>query len=93
MQSRAAPCWPTIRWPAPWFAGPHELGADWVMESLTKSMNGHSDVVLGLLCGAEDHWQRVPAALSTWGLTAAPFDCWLALRGLGTLARADGAGV
>ncbi len=64
---------------------PKELGADWVMESLTKSMNGHSDVVLGLLCGASEHWQRVPSVLSTWGLSAAPFDCWLALRGLGTL--------
>jgi cystathionine beta-lyase/cystathionine gamma-synthase len=72
------------------FAGPavcrpREWGADWVMESLTKSMNGHSDVVLGLLCGSTARWQRVPAVLSTWGLTAAPFDCWLALRGLGTL--------
>ena len=64
---------------------PHPLGADWVMESLTKSMNGHSDVVLGLLCGIEARWQRVPAVLSTWGLAAAPFDCWLAMRGLGTL--------
>ncbi|MEX0679612.1 MAG: aminotransferase class I/II-fold pyridoxal phosphate-dependent enzyme [Pirellulales bacterium] len=64
---------------------PHELGADWVMESLTKTMNGHSDVVLGLLCGSAQRWQRVPAVLATWGLTAAPFDCWLALRGLGTL--------
>jgi cystathionine beta-lyase/cystathionine gamma-synthase len=65
---------------------PRTWGAAWVMESLTKSMNGHSDVVLGLLCGSEDRWQRVPAVLSTWGLAAAPFDCWLALRGLGTLA-------
>jgi cystathionine beta-lyase/cystathionine gamma-synthase len=65
---------------------PHELGADWVMESMTKTMNGHSDVVLGLLCGQEDRWQRVRDTLSTWGLTSAPFDCWLALRGLGTLA-------
>ncbi|MGD9723299.1 MAG: PLP-dependent aspartate aminotransferase family protein [Pirellulales bacterium] len=65
---------------------PLEFGADLVMESLTKSMNGHSDVVLGLLCGAERHWQRVPAVLSTWGLASAPFDCWLALRGLATLA-------
>ncbi len=73
------------------FAGPvvcrpADLGADWVMESLTKSMNGHSDVVLGLVCGAELHWQRVPAALASWGMTAAPFACWLALRGLETLA-------
>ena len=64
---------------------PHELGADWVMESLTKTMNGHSDVILGLLCGPAQRWQRVPGVLSTWGLASAPFDCWLALRGLGTL--------
>lgn len=64
---------------------PAELGADWVMESVTKSMNGHSDVVLGLLCGPADRWDRVAGTLSTWGLTAAPFDCYLAMRGLGTL--------
>jgi cystathionine beta-lyase/cystathionine gamma-synthase len=64
---------------------PRELGADWVMESITKSMNGHSDVILGLLCGPAGRWQRVPGVLSTWGLASAPFDCWLALRGLGTL--------
>ncbi|HEX5443664.1 MAG TPA: PLP-dependent transferase, partial [Pirellulales bacterium] len=65
---------------------PLEWGADWVIESLTKSMNGHSDVVLGLLCGASARWERVPAVLSTWGLASAPMDCWLALRGMGTLA-------
>ena len=65
---------------------PHPFGADWVVESITKSMNGHSDVILGLLCGPADRWQRVPTVLSTWGLASAPFDCWLAIRGLGTLA-------
>jgi cystathionine beta-lyase/cystathionine gamma-synthase len=65
---------------------PAEFGADWVIESVTKTMNGHSDVILGLLCGPADRWQRVPAVLSTWGLASAPFDCWLASRGLGTLA-------
>ncbi len=69
----------------PMVCTPHALGADWVMESLTKSMNGHSDVVLGLVCGSADRWERLPATISTWGLSAAPFDCWLALRGLGTL--------
>jgi cystathionine beta-lyase/cystathionine gamma-synthase len=64
---------------------PLACGADWVMESVTKTMNGHSDVILGLLCGAAQAWQRVPGVLSTWGLASAPFDCWLALRGLGTL--------
>jgi cystathionine beta-lyase/cystathionine gamma-synthase len=41
--------------------------------------------VLGALCGPADRWQRVPVVLSTWGFASAPFDCWLALRGLGTL--------
>jgi cystathionine beta-lyase/cystathionine gamma-synthase len=69
----------------PLLCRPLELGADLVLESLTKTMNGHSDVVLGLLCGRESTWQRVPSAQSTWGLASSPLDCWLALRGLGTL--------
>lgn len=73
------------------FAGPVacrplEWGADWVMESLTKIMNGHSDVLLGLLCGRTDNWSRVPHVVKTYGLTPDPFSCWLAARGLGTLA-------
>jgi len=68
---------------------PLELGADLVMESLTKTLNGHSDVVLGFLgasknAGHEDLWQRVPAVISTWGLGSGPFECWLAERGLAT---------
>ncbi len=65
---------------------PLDHGADLVLESLTKTMNGHSDVVLGLLCGYQKWWQRVPGVLSTWGLASGPFDCWLAARGLETLA-------
>src|SRR5215469_6857893 len=38
---------------------PLALGADLVVESLTKLMSGHSDVLLGLLCGTEQVWQRV----------------------------------
>jgi cystathionine beta-lyase/cystathionine gamma-synthase len=64
---------------------PLEHGADLVLESLTKMMNGHSDVMLGLLCGRESTWERMPGVLSAWGLTASPFDCWLAYRGLTTL--------
>jgi cystathionine beta-lyase/cystathionine gamma-synthase len=65
---------------------PLALGADLVMESLTKIMSGHSDVCLGLLCGRDECWQRVPGVLSTWGLASSPFDCWIAGRGLGTMA-------
>lgn len=70
----------------PCLCKPLELGADFVWESITKMMNGHSDVILGLLCGRERDWARVPTVLSAWGLAAAPFESWLALRGIATLA-------
>ncbi|MDZ4819377.1 MAG: aminotransferase class I/II-fold pyridoxal phosphate-dependent enzyme, partial [Planctomycetota bacterium] len=70
---------------SPLVCQPLKLGADLVHESLTKIMNGHSDVVLGLLCGSNSLWSRVPGVLSTWGLAASPFDCWMAERGLSTL--------
>lgn len=64
---------------------PFDFGADLVVESLTKIMNGHGDTTLGLLSGTEAVWERVPAALSSWGMTSGPFDCWLAERGVSTL--------
>jgi cystathionine beta-lyase/cystathionine gamma-synthase len=72
------------------FAGPSVVrpaawGADFVLESLTKIINGHSDVLLGLLAGGGEPFQRVPSVVSAWGLMGQPFDCWLALRGLSTL--------
>jgi cystathionine beta-lyase/cystathionine gamma-synthase len=65
---------------------PLEIGADLVMESLTKMIGGHSDVTLGFLGGTDpDLLPTVSAVVSTWGLAANPFDCWLADRGLATL--------
>ena len=64
---------------------PVELGADLVVESMTKIMNGHSDVILGCLCGNTASWNRVPLAASTWGLFASPHSCWLSLRGMATM--------
>jgi cystathionine beta-lyase/cystathionine gamma-synthase len=64
---------------------PLEHGADLVLESLTKMMNGHSDVILGVLCGRDGDCERMPGVSSAWGLAAGPFDCWLAFRGLSTL--------
>jgi cystathionine beta-lyase/cystathionine gamma-synthase len=55
------------------------------MESLTKMMNGHSDVILGFLGGTKSVWDRVPGVVSAWGLCSSPLDCYLALRGMGTL--------
>jgi len=65
---------------------PLELGADLVVESLTKSMNGHSDVVMGLIAGRKECFERVPIVVTTWGFNPAPMECWLAERGLTTLA-------
>jgi cystathionine beta-lyase/cystathionine gamma-synthase len=64
---------------------PLDLGADLVVESLTKMIGGHSDVTLGLLCGRGDHGAQLGALVSTWGLSSGPFDCWLTSRGLASL--------
>lgn len=65
---------------------PMDLGADFVMESLTKMIAGHSDVTLGFVGGNDpDLLPAVSRAASIWGLSSNPFDCWLAERGLATL--------
>ncbi len=64
---------------------PFDHGADIVIHSVTKLLSGHSDATLGWV-GARD--SEVAARLNvfavTSGLTASPFDCWLAERGLAT---------
>jgi cystathionine beta-lyase/cystathionine gamma-synthase len=69
----------------PLLVKPLELGADFVMESLTKIIGGHSDITLGVACGRDEYQAEVTQAVSIWGLQANPFDCWLAERGLATL--------
>lgn len=65
---------------------PAELGAVLVMESLTKMIGGHSDLLLGSLAGNDPELrQAVAASVSSWGFSAPPFDCWLCERGLATL--------
>src|SRR3546814_786382 len=65
---------------------PISLGADYVVHSTTKYLNGHSDVIGGAVVAADPrevqelrHWANVV------GSTGAPFDSWLTLRGLRTL--------
>lgn len=65
---------------------PISLGADYVLHSTTKYLNGHSDVIGGAVVAAD----RANAdAIRDWanvvGSTASPFDAWLTLRGLRTL--------
>jgi cystathionine beta-lyase/cystathionine gamma-synthase len=64
---------------------PLELGADLVMESLTKMIGGHADVTLGLVAGRGDLLAEMSQVSSIWGFAANPFDCWLAERGMQTL--------
>ncbi len=90
---------------SPYFQNPLALGADIVMHSMTKYINGHSDVVMGCLVMRD---RNLKAPRKTWsdpnfsapktlyarlkflqnavGATPGPFDCWLVLRGIKTLA-------
>ncbi|WP_435010308.1 trans-sulfuration enzyme family protein [Tundrisphaera lichenicola] len=71
---------------APLLCQPLKLGADLVTHSATKAIGGHSDVTLGLLIGPKHLIDRASSVASTFGLTGNPFDAWMALRGLSTLA-------
>jgi cystathionine gamma-synthase len=66
---------------------PLELGADLVMHSATKYLNGHSDVLAGVLVTSkqDEYWSRVNAIRSQHGGILGPFEAWLLLRGLRTL--------
>ena len=62
---------------------PFEHGADIVIHSVTKLLAGHSDVTLGYVVAKDpDVQQSIYVFAVTTGLTASPFDCWLAERGL-----------
>jgi cystathionine gamma-synthase len=66
---------------------PLDLGADLVMHSATKYLNGHSDVIAGTLTTREDsaQWQRVKALRAQLGGVLGPFEAWLLTRGMRTL--------
>jgi cystathionine gamma-synthase len=66
---------------------PLTLGADLVMHSATKYLNGHSDVVAGALVTREDSplWQRIRALRAQLGGVIGPFEAWLLARGMRTL--------
>jgi cystathionine gamma-lyase len=71
----------------PCFQRPLELGADIVLHSTTKYLNGHSDMVGGMLVtNRDDLAERIGFLQNSAGAVPGPFDCWLALRGTKTLA-------
>lgn len=66
---------------------PFECGADIVMHSATKYLNGHSDVIAGTLSTREDSplWQRIKVVRAQIGGVLGPFEAWLLMRGMRTL--------
>lgn len=74
-------------WATPALQRPLELGADAVMHSATKYIGGHSDLMAGVVIMPEASRLEQPLRMIQRhkGSVAAPFDCWLALRGLQTL--------
>jgi O-succinylhomoserine (thiol)-lyase len=71
----------------PYFLRPIEYGVDLVVHSTTKYLNGHSDVVGGAVVTTTDKLtERIQFLLNAMGTCASPFDCWLVLRGIETLA-------
>ena len=71
----------------PYLLRPIEFGVDLVVHSTTKYLNGHCDVIGGaVVTTTEELTERVQFLLNAMGTCAAPFDCWLVLRGIETLA-------
>ena len=71
----------------PYFQRPLELGADVAMHSVTKYLNGHSDMVGGALVTRDDALaEQLRFLQNASGAVPGPMDCWLALRGTKTLA-------
>jgi len=69
-----------------YFQKPLQLGADLVVHSVTKYMNGHSDVVGGVLVTSDTEWYtQLKFLQNAVGAVPAPMDCFLVMRGLKTL--------
>lgn len=66
---------------------PTDYGIDLIVHSATKYLNGHGDVVAGLVCGSDEHINLIKmTVLKDIGATISPHDAWLINRGLKTLA-------
>ena len=71
---------------SPIFQRPIEHGIDIVTHTGTKYLNGHSDVVNGVICGSKEMIEKIfKSEMMTLGHTISPHDAWLIIRGLRTL--------
>jgi len=72
---------------SPFFQRPIELGADMVIHSTTKFLNGHSDGLGGVVvCSRPEQAEKLAFLQKAAGAILSPFECWLILRGVKTLA-------
>ncbi|MGC2446297.1 MAG: PLP-dependent aspartate aminotransferase family protein [Candidatus Sulfotelmatobacter sp.] len=72
---------------SPYFQQPLALGADMVVHSTTKFLNGHSDGLGGVVvCAKQEHADQLAFLQNAAGAILSPFECWLILRGVKTLA-------
>jgi cystathionine beta-lyase/cystathionine gamma-synthase len=72
---------------SPYFQQPLTLGADLVVHSTTKFLNGHSDGLGGVvICARQEHADKLAFLQKAAGAILSPFECWLVLRGVKTLA-------
>ncbi len=72
---------------SPYFQRPLELGADMSMHATTKFLNGHSDGLGGVIVGTKPHHaEKLAFMQKAAGAILSPFECWLVLRGVKTLA-------
>jgi cystathionine beta-lyase/cystathionine gamma-synthase len=72
---------------SPYFQRPISLGADIVLHSTTKFLNGHSDGLGGVLVATKaEHAEKFAFVQKAAGAIMSPFECWLVLRGVKTLA-------
>jgi cystathionine beta-lyase/cystathionine gamma-synthase len=71
---------------SPYFQRPLELGADMVLHSTTKFLNGHSDGIGGaIVCSKREQVDKLAFVQKAAGAILSPFECWLVLRGIKTL--------
>lgn len=84
---RRALCLVDNTFASPYFQQPLALGADLALHSTTKYISGHADVIGGAVCLSDRAlYERIKFLQNAAGATPSPFDCFLTLRGLKTLA-------
>ncbi len=76
---------------SPYFQQPIALGADMVVHSTTKFLNGHSDGLGGVVvCTRPEQVEQLSFVQKAAGAILSPFECWLVLRGVKTSGRPHG---